>query len=85
MYKVKVHRDVEKFLNKIPKRDAERIREKILSLKDPFAQKPKKVEGETDVFRIRVGKYRILFFIDEEMKTVVVSKVDRRERAYDRL
>jgi len=36
---VKVHRDVEKFLRKIPKHDAERIREKIISLKDSFELK----------------------------------------------
>ncbi len=85
MYRVKVHRDVEKFLRKIPKHDAERIREKILSLKDPFSTKPVKVKGEENTFRLRVGKYRILFFIDEDQKIVIVSKVDKRERAYDRL
>jgi len=46
MYRVKLHRDVEKFLRRIPKHDAERIRENILSLKDPFAAKPRKVKGE---------------------------------------
>ncbi|MCS7131006.1 MAG: type II toxin-antitoxin system RelE/ParE family toxin [Archaeoglobaceae archaeon] len=84
-YRVKVHREVEKFLRKIPKKDAERIKERIISLKDPFAEKPIKVRGEENVFRIRVGKYRILFFIDEEHKTVVVSKVDKRERIYENL
>ncbi|WP_048084631.1 type II toxin-antitoxin system RelE family toxin [Archaeoglobus profundus] len=85
MYRVKVHRDVEKFLRKIPKHDAERIREMILSLKDPFSSKPVKVKGEENTFRLRVGKYRILFFIDEDQKIVIVSKVDKRERVYDRL
>ena len=85
MYRVKVHRDVEKFLRRIPKSDAERIREKILSLKDPFSSKLAKVKGEEGVFRLRAGRYRILFFIDEEQKVVVVSKVDKRERVYDRL
>ena len=85
MYRVKVHRDVEKFLRKIPKRDAERIREKILALKDPFALKPKKLKGTEDVFRLRVGDYRILFFIDEERRIVTVSKVDKRSRVYDRI
>ena len=85
MYRVKVHRDVEKFLRKIPKHDAERIREIILSLKDPFSSKPVKVKGEENTFRLRVGKYRILFFIDEDQKIVIVSKVDKRERVYDRL
>ena len=67
------------------KADAERIREKILSLKDPFIVKPRKVKGEENTFRLRVGDYRILFFIDEEQKIVTVSKVDKRSRIYDRL
>ena len=75
---------MEKFLRRIPKSDAERIREKILSLKDPFTTKPKKVKGEENAFRLRV-RNRILFFIDEEQKIVTVSKVDKRERVYDRL
>ena len=85
MYRVKVHRDVEKFLHKIPKHDAERIRKKILDLKNPFALKPKKLKGSEDVFRLRIGDYRILFFIDEEMKIVTVSKIDKRGRVYDRI
>jgi len=85
MYRVKVHRDVEKFLRKIPKRDAERIRERILSLKNPFTAKLIKVKGEENTFRVRVGNYRILLFIDHEQKIVTVSKVDKRERIYDRL
>ena len=85
MYRVKVHIDVERFLRKIPKHDAGRIRERILSLKDPFTAKPRKVKGEESTFRLRVGDYRILFFIDEEQKIVTVSKVDKRSRVYDRL
>ena len=85
MYRVKVHRDVEKFLRKIPKHDAERIRKKILSLKDPFAARPRKIKGEENTFRLRVGDYRILFFIDEDQKVVTVSKVDKRSRVYDRI
>ena len=76
---------LEKFLNKIPKKDAKRIREIILNLKDPFSLKPKKLKGTEDVFRIRVGDYRILFFINEEKKIVTVSKVDKRSRVYKEL
>ncbi|RLI77279.1 type II toxin-antitoxin system RelE/ParE family toxin [Archaeoglobales archaeon] len=84
MYRVKVNKAIEKFLKRIPKDDAERIRNKILSLKDPFAAKPRKVCGEEDTYRVRVGDYRILFFIDFEQKIVFVSKVDKRGRVYKR-
>ena len=84
MYRVKVNKAIEKFLKRIPKDNAERIRNKILSLKDPFAAKPRKVRGEEDTYRVRVGDYRILFFIDFEQKIVFVSKVDKRSRVYKR-
>jgi len=56
-----------------------------LSLKNPFTAKLIKVKGEENTFRVRVGNYRILLFIDHEQKIVTVSKVDKRERIYDRL
>ena len=35
-------------------------------------------------YRVRVGKYRIILDLDENVLTVVVMKIDRRGRVYDR-
>ena len=41
-----------------------------------------KISGEEDMFRLRVGKYRALFKIYDEEKTIVVIKIDLRRRIY---
>lgn len=81
-FKVLLHRDARKFLEKLPKEDRERVLNKIRELEDPFSIKAVKVKGEEDVYRLRVGDYRILYFLDRERKIVVVAKIDRRERVY---
>ena len=35
-------------------------------------------------YRVRVGKYRIILDLDENIRTVVVMKIDHRGRVYDR-
>ena len=85
-FRVKVSKKAEKFLDKLSKRDRERILKALRTLRDnPFALDIEKLEG-TDFHRIRVGKhFRIIIYIDWENKTIVVFKIDKRERIYDRI
>lgn len=83
-YEVYLHPEVLKFLKKLPKEDVERIKEKLYELKNPHSVKTVKIKGRK-AFRVRVGDYRIIYTIDEDKKVVVVFKIDRRERAYNRL
>jgi mRNA interferase RelE/StbE len=41
-----------------------------------------KISGEKDTFRLRIGKYRALFKVYDEEKTIVVAKIDLRRRIY---
>jgi len=84
-FEVYIHPQVIKFLRRLPKREVERIKSKISDLTNPHSVKAVKVKGKTDTFRLRVGDYRILYTIDQSKKLVVVFKVDKRERIYDRL
>lgn len=34
------------------------------------------------MFRVRVGKYRVLYEVYEKEKEVVIIKIDKRERVY---
>jgi mRNA interferase RelE/StbE len=38
--------------------------------------------GETDVYRVRVGDYRILYRIKEEIRIIEIRKVAHRREAY---
>lgn len=83
-YTVFLHPVVLKFLKKLPKSDVERIKTKITELTEPHSVKAVKLVGK-EAFRIRVGGYRILYTIDDAKKIVVVFKIDKRERVYDRV
>ena len=84
-FKVKVSRKAKKYLDKLPQNDKERILCVLRNLREnPFAFDIKKLEG-TEFHRIRVGKFRIIIYIDWENRIIIVFKIDKRERVYDRL
>ena len=85
MFKVKLHRRVIKFLQKLNENDRKRIFSAIEKLEDPFSQPYEKVKGRKDLYKIRVGGYRIVYRVDKKNKIVSVHLVDKRERVYDRL
>ena len=61
-----------------------RIFDKVEELRiDPFPRECMKVEGyEENIFRVRVGDYRILYYVDFESKTLFIFKTDKRPRVY---
>lgn len=42
-----------------------------------------KLEGQKDYFRLRRGKIRIVFMVDEETKSILVRKIAYREAVYE--
>ncbi len=61
---------------------AQRIGKKIRELSDnPFSKDIKRLKG-SDGFRLRVGDYRIIFFIDGDLITIL--KVGHRKNIYER-
>jgi len=83
-YKIEIKRSAAKELEKIQKRDRDRIIEKIQSLsEDPRPLQSEKLSGE-EKYRIRQGDYRVLYQIYDEVITVVVVKVAHRREAYKR-
>ncbi|MFH0876233.1 MAG: type II toxin-antitoxin system RelE/ParE family toxin [archaeon] len=84
MYSVFLEKNVIKFLEKQEKLTKERIIAKIESLKEnPFPSDAKRIVNIYDkVFRIRVGKYRVLYRIEDE-KIVVIFLIGKRENVYD--
>ncbi|HDL16158.1 MAG TPA: hypothetical protein ENH28_08430 [Euryarchaeota archaeon] len=42
------------------------------------------MKGETNIYRIRTGKYRILFEVNKSNKFIVILKIDKRGRVYNR-
>ena len=62
-----------------------RIQEKIRDLcEDPFPRDSKRIEGtKLKLFRVRIGKYRILYEVDYSGGSLGIVKIDKREKVYD--
>ena len=77
MFKIRVSRKVQKLLLSIPKRDFERIKEKIQMLQNN--PRPRGcLQLSKNIYRIRVGRYRIIYQIGDKQKLIRIGKVDRR-------
>lgn len=76
-----------KFISSLQKNDRERLKEAILVLKeDPIPIKSldiTKLKGEKNKYRIRKGKFRIIYEIIWEQKLILIHRVDFRGNAYD--
>ena len=68
-------------LGNLPRAVQVRIKRRIDALADePRPPGVKKLSGESELYRIRVGDYRVLYAIeDEELVVLVVSVADRKE------
>ena len=74
-----------KFLSKLEKVSKERIFKRIKELcEDPFPSDVKKLKGEKDVYRIRIGDFRVLYRIISEDDVILIFRVDKRSRVYGR-
>jgi len=82
-YTVEISGQARKQLTRLPKKEKEKILDKIDSLADnprPFGYK--KLYYYTDFFRVRVGNYRVIYTIQDEQLVVVVIEVTDRRDAY---
>ena len=75
----------QKFLDRSGKELFDRIMKKLETLKEnPFPSDVIRVVGRKEkVFRVRVGKYRILYVVFDDKKEILVTDIDRREIVYD--
>jgi mRNA interferase RelE/StbE len=81
-YELKLHRDVDKQLRRIPKKQLERLVNTMRSFRDD--PRPQGCEHLQDrLYRVRVGEYRIIYGVFDNEVVVVVCKVGRRsEKTY---
>ena len=81
-YRVFFKRSVEKDFTGIPKKDVKRILNRIKMLEeDPRPSGCEKLTGQ-EKYRLRQGRYRIVYSIQDDELTVWVVKVGRRKDIY---
>lgn len=82
-YEIEISRSAEKQLKKLPRRDQEHIVQAILPLaRDPLPRGSRKLSGYDDVFRIRVGHYRILYSVSSGKLVIIILKIGHRRGVY---
>jgi mRNA interferase RelE/StbE len=82
-WQVLIHRRVEKVLRRLPRDLLERIRKAIRALaNDPRPRGYKKLAGHENLYRIRVGDWRISYAIEEDRLIVLVLEISPRGDAY---
>ncbi len=83
---IQLHREAEKALRKLPKDIVSRIDNAIRSLaEDPRPPGCKKLFPYENLFRIRVGAWRIVYAVEEGQRIVLVLDITPRGRAYRNL
>jgi mRNA interferase RelE/StbE len=75
-YEVLLRRRAEKQIDRVSYVDHPRIVQAMLALRDE-PRPPGCRKLLDDIYRIRVGAYRVIYKIDDERKEVVVGKVAR--------
>ena len=82
MYKVEVIPAARKDLDRLDSKILRQIYPKLLALREnPRQHGSLRLSGE-DGYRLRSGDYRILYRIDDTIKTVYIYRVKHRREAY---
>jgi mRNA interferase RelE/StbE len=85
-YTVVVSQTAEKELSKLPTRTIEKIITVLKSLEEnPRPVSCKKLKGYKNLWRFRVGDYRVVYSIDDVILLVDVRDVGHRKDIYDKL
>jgi len=87
-YKILIHRRVANFLkNLMNEKLKNKIKESIEKLVDyPLILREsdvEKLEGIERMYRIRLGEYRVIFYVDKKQKTIYVTHAGKRESIYE--
>ena len=81
-YKLQIKKSAEKELRKIPKRELIKIINKIQNLsEDPHPVGSIKISNQ-EKYRLRIGNYRVLYKVEDNILTIFIIKVGHRKDIY---
>ena len=83
-YRVALKSSAEKEFFRLPDLISDRILPKIKALaQDPRPHGSIKLSAGRDEWRIRIGDYRVIYTIDDEVKKVEVTRIAHRRDVYE--
>ena len=75
-----------KDLKRFPKRDLLRIKKKIEEIGANLPNPDQTgMKGRTDLHKVRVGDYRIIYTIDADLLVILIVKIGHRKDVYKNL
>lgn len=84
IYEVIISNSAQREIRKLQKIEVQRIIPAIRLLSnDPRPSGCKKLTSTQNIYRIRIGNYRVLYSIDDVIRIVEVSGVRHRRDAYE--
>ncbi len=82
-YDIEISETAEKQLKKLQRGDQRRVARAIVALADePRPRGSRKLSGYNDVFRIRVGRYRVTYSVSGNRLIVIILKIGHRKDVY---
>jgi mRNA interferase RelE/StbE len=82
-YRIEIDRQAVKAMAALPKKVQRQIAERIDSLADnPFPPDAEQIKGQTDIWRIRSGEYRIAYTVRRKVLRILVLRVGARKDFY---
>ena len=82
-YEIRIARRAAKSLAALQRRDQQRIRAAIeLLAKDPRPPACIAMSGEDSVYRVRVGDYRIVYEVIDDVLVIHVVRIGHRREVY---
>lgn len=82
-FEIEITRTAEKQLHALARGDQERLTVAILHLADdPRPRGCRKLSGYDDTYRIRVGRFRVIYSVSEARLIVLILKLGHRREVY---
>ena len=82
-YRIEVSATAERQIRKLPRADQLRVVRAVQALStDPRPPGCRKLSGYEDVFRVRIGRYRVLYSIEGRRLVIILLKVGDRKDIY---
>jgi mRNA interferase RelE/StbE len=82
-YSVQTKSSLKKDVRKIPDEFLKKIYREIETLaENPYGEGVRKIKGSEELYRIRVGDYRVIYEIDDKEKKLLIVYIRNRKDAY---
>jgi len=82
-HELEITRTAEKKLQSLPLSDQQRVAAAMRKLAtDPRPRGCRKLTGYDDIFRIRVGRYRIIYSVEDSKLIILILKIGHRQDIY---